>query len=158
LSQIKAVAAIPCPKDHVILFTRSERNFMTSQAAARLSKQIIVVVDDDHAVRESLKNLMEVEGFAVRDFSSGRDLLNEASLPVIGCLVVDYEMPAMNGLELVSALRSRGVSLPVILFTANSGQHVRDRALAMSAVVVQKPGLELLDRVREAVAKHAGGA
>jgi FixJ family two-component response regulator len=131
---------------------------MTIQAAARLSKQIIVVVDDDHAVRDSLRNLMEVEGFAVRDFSSGQDLLDETSLPVIACLVVDYEMPAMNGLELVRALRGRGVSPPAILFTANSGQHVRDRAAAISAVVVQKPGLELLDRVREAVAKHADGA
>jgi two-component system response regulator FixJ len=131
---------------------------MTIQAAARLAKQIIVVVDDDDAVRDSLRNLMEVEGFVVRDFSSGRDLLNEASLPAIGCLVVDYDMPAMNGLELVSALRGRGVSFPAILFTGNSGQHVRDRAAAISAVVVEKPGLELLDRVREAVAKHAGGA
>jgi len=132
---------------------------MTSQAAARLAKQIIVVVvDDDDGVRESLRNLMEVEGFVVRDFSSGQDLLNEASLPVIGCLVVDYEMPAMNGLELVSALRGRGVSFPVILFTGNTGQHVRDRAAAMSALVVEKPGLQLLERVREAVAKHAGGA
>jgi two-component system, LuxR family, response regulator FixJ len=131
---------------------------MTSQAAARLAKQIIVVVDDDDAVRDSLRNLMEVEGFVVRDFSSGQDLLNEASLSAIGCLVVDYDMPAMNGLELVSALRGRGVSFPAILFTGNSGQHVRDRAAAISAVVVEKPGLELLDRVREEVAKHAGGA
>jgi two-component system, LuxR family, response regulator FixJ len=131
---------------------------MTSQAAARLAKQIIVVVDDDDAVRDSLRNLMEVEGFVVRDFSSGQDLLNEASLSAIGCLVVDYDMPAMNGLELVSALRGRGVSFPAILFTGNSGQHVQDRAAAISAVVVEKPGLELLDRVREAVAKHAGSA
>ncbi len=131
---------------------------MTIPAAARLSKQIIVVVDDDEGVRELLRNLMEVEGFAVRDFCNGQDLLDEASLPVIACLVVDYEMPAMNGLELVSALRGRGVSFPAILFTANSGQHVRDRAAAIAAVVVQKPGLELLDRVREAVAKHADGA
>ena len=72
-------------------------------------KQVILVVDDDDAMRESLRNLMESEGFAVCAFSNGQDLLNERSLPAIGYLVVDYHMPAMNGLELVSALRGRGV-------------------------------------------------
>jgi two-component system, LuxR family, response regulator FixJ len=117
----------------------------------------ILVVDDDEAIRVSLRNLMESEGFAVHAFANGQDLLNEASLPAIGCLVVDYHMPAMNGLELVSALRGRGVSIPAILFTGNPTKHVRDRAAAMAALVVEKSGQEiyLLDCVREAVAKHA---
>jgi two-component system, LuxR family, response regulator FixJ len=100
---------------------------------------------------------MESEGFAASTFSNGHDLLNEASLPAIGCLVVDYQMPAMNGLELVSALRGRGVSIPAILITGNPTKYVRDRAAAIAVLVVEKPGLGsyLLDCVREAVAKHA---
>jgi len=122
-----------------------------------LAKQVILIVDDDEGVRESLRKLMESEGFAVCTFSNGHDLLNETSLPAIGCLVVDYHMPAMNGLELVSALRGRGVSLPTILATGNPTEYVRNRAAAIAVLVVEKPrlGSNLLNCVREAVAKHA---
>jgi two-component system response regulator FixJ len=128
-----------------------------TQPAPELAKQVILIVDDDEAVRESLRRLMESEGFAVCAFSNGHDLLNETSLPAIGCLVVDYHMPAMNGLELVSALRGRGVSIPAILATGNPTKYVRDRAAANAVLVVEKPwlGSDLLNCVREAVAKHA---
>ena len=73
----------------------------------------------------------------------------------LGCMVVDYNMPAMNGLELVGALRGRGVSIPAILIAGNPAKYVRDRAAAISVLVVEKPqlGSYLLDCVREA-AKH----
>ena len=66
-------------------------------------------------------------------------------------------MPAMNGLELVSALRDRGVSIPAILITRNPTKYVRDRALAIAVLVVEKPwlGSYLVDCVREAIAKYA---
>src|ERR1700750_3334188 len=130
---------------------------MINRTASELAKQVILIVDDGEAGRESLRRLMESEGFAVHVFSNGHDLLNEASLPAIGCLVVDYHMPAMNGLELVSSLRGRGVSIPAILITGNPTKYVRDRAAAIAVLVVEKPGLGsyLLDCVREAVSKHA---
>jgi two-component system, LuxR family, response regulator FixJ len=129
---------------------------VTTWRAPEIAKQIILIVDDDEAVRKSLRSLMESEGFAVCTFSNGHDLLNKASLPAIGCLVVDYHMPEMNGLELVSALRGRGVSIPAILFTSNPSKYVRDRAAAIAVLVVEKPGGSyLLDCVHEAVAKHA---
>jgi two-component system response regulator FixJ len=96
-----------------------------TQPAPDIAKHIIFVVDDDEAVRDSLRNMMESEGFEVCAFSNGHDLLNEASLPAIGCLVVDHNMPAMNGVELVSALRGRGVSIPAILITGNPTKYVR---------------------------------
>ena len=130
---------------------------MTSQPAPGIAKHLIVVVDDDEAVRNSLRNMMESEGFNVCAFSNGHDLLNEASLPEFGCLIVDYHMPAMNGLELVSALRGRGVSIPAILITGNPTKYVRDGAAAIAVLVVEKLhlGSYLLDCVREAIAKHA---
>jgi two-component system response regulator FixJ len=57
-----------------------------TQPAPEIAKQVILVVDDNEAVRHSLRNLMESEGFAVCAFSNGHDLLNEASLPAIGVL------------------------------------------------------------------------
>jgi two-component system response regulator FixJ len=141
----------------MVLFPPNSESNLVITSAPELAKQVILIVDDDEAVRESLRSLMKSEGFAVRAFSNSHDLLNEASLPAIGCLVVDYHMPAMNGLELVSALRCRGVSIPAILITSNPTKYVRDRAAAIAVLVVEKPrlGSYLLDCVREAVAKHA---
>jgi FixJ family two-component response regulator len=141
----------------MVLFPPSESNLVITQPAPEIVKQVILLVDDDEAVRNSLRNMMESEGFEVRSFSNGHDLLNDASLPATGCLVVDYHMPAMNGLELVSALRGRGVSVPAILITGNPTKYVRDRAAAAAVLVVEKPamGNYLVDCVREAVAKNA---
>ena len=126
-----------------------------TQPAPEIAKQVILIVEDDEAVRVSLRSLMRSEGFEVRVFSNGHDLLNEARFPAIGCLVIDYHMPAMNGLELVSALRGRGVSIPAILITGNPTEYMRDRAAAMAVLVIEKPLLAsyLLDCIREAVAK-----
>ena len=126
-----------------------------TEPVPELAKQVILVVDDDEAVQDSLRGMMRSAGFEVHTFSNGHDLLNEASLPAIGCLVVDYHMPVMNGLELVSALRGRGVSIPAILITGNPTEYVRARAAAMAVLVIEKPwlGSNLLDCVREAVAK-----
>jgi two-component system, LuxR family, response regulator FixJ len=130
---------------------------MMTQATPSVAKQVVILVDDDEGVRNSLRNMMEGEGFVVHAFSNGRDLLNDTSLWATGCLVVDYHMPAMNGLELVSALRGRGVSIPAILITGNPTKHVRDRAAAAAVLVVEKPapGGYLLHCIRQVVAKHA---
>jgi two-component system response regulator FixJ len=63
----------------------------------------------------------------------------------------------MNGLELIGALRGRGVSIPAILITGNPTKYVRNQAAAIAVLVVEKSklGSHLLDCVREAVAKHA---
>src|ERR1700758_3433197 len=123
---------------------------MLTQPTPEIAKQVILVVDDDEAMRVSLRNMMESEGFEVCAFSNGHDLLNEASLPATGCLIVDYHMPGMNGLELVNALRGREVSIPAILITGNPTEYVRDRAAAIAVLVLEKPGLgsHLLDCVR----------
>jgi two-component system response regulator FixJ len=141
-----------------ILFRSSAKaNLMMTQSAPPIAKQVIFLVDDDESVRNSLRYMMECEGFVVHAFSNGHDFLNGAGLPTTGCLVVDYHMPAMNGLELVSALRSRGVSIPAILITGNPTRYVCDRATAVAVSVIDKLSLGsyLLDCVREAVAKHA---
>ena len=135
----------------------SESNLIITQSAPPIAKQVILLVDNDEGVRNSLRNMMEGEGFVVHAYSNGHDLLNDASLPATGCLIVDYHMPSMNGLDLVSALRSRGVSIPAIFNTGNPTKYVRDRAAAAAVLVVEKSSLGsyLLDCVREAVANHA---
>src|ERR1700752_5292760 len=99
LSQIKSAAALLWFRKQ-LRAPNSESNWMITQTAPGNAKHIILVVDDDQAVRVSVRNMMESEGFEVRAFSNGHDLLNEASLPAAGCMVVDYNMPSLNGLEL----------------------------------------------------------
>jgi two-component system, LuxR family, response regulator FixJ len=115
---------------------------------------LIVVVDDDAAVRNSLKFLLEVEGFAVRAFSAGTDLLNAADLPGCACFVVDQNMPGMSGLDLVAQLRDRRVSVPAILITSHPSAAVSTRAADAGVPIVEKPflGNTLFDRIHAAVA------
>jgi two-component system response regulator FixJ len=115
----------------------------------------VLVVEDDAAVRHSLKFALELEGLDVRLYAGGEDVLADQDLPADGCLVVDYDMPRMNGLELVKRLRGRHVELPAILITANASTDIRERAArAGFRQVLEKP-LEdgsLVDSIRGALA------
>ena len=84
--------------------------------------------------------------------TDSEELLKEDSLPDPGCLVVDYHMPGMNGLELVAQLRGRDVLIPAILVTPDPSENLRSRAAAAGISIVEKPllGNGLLDRIREA--------
>jgi two-component system response regulator FixJ len=111
----------------------------------------VIVVDDDLAVRNSLKFSLEVEGFAVRVYPGGTELLNDTELPRGGCLVIDQNMPGMKGLDLVAQLRARDVAVPAILITSYPTVAVRERAAKAGVAIVEKPFLEaaLIDRIRD---------
>ena len=114
----------------------------------------VIVVDDDEAVRDSLKFALELEGLDVRVYEGGAYLLGEATLPAAGCLVVDHHMPGMDGVELVGHLRGRKVELPVILITGRCTNALRARAAdAGIRQVVEKPfeDCTLLDGIRDAL-------
>src|SRR5688572_17916148 len=91
-------------------------------------RNLIVIVDDDEAVRDSLRFSFVMEGFAVRAFSSGQQLLAEMSVPTGDCFVVDQNMPGMNGLDLISTLRARNLTAPAILITSHPNSALRERA------------------------------
>ena len=112
----------------------------------------VIIVDDDVAVRNSLKFSLEVEGFVVRVYAGATELLREAELLRGGsCLVVDQNMPGMNGLDLVAQLRSRAIAAPVILMTSSPTRALSERASKAGVPVVEKPflGTTLVDRIRD---------
>ena len=106
----------------------------------------------------SLKFSLQIEGFIVRAYASGRELLDDPDLPAAGCLVVDQTMPGMAGLDVVALLRERHVALPAILITTNPSGMLRRRAADAGICVIEKPLLgDALSRgIRDALA-HGGG-
>ena len=114
----------------------------------------ILIVEDDRAVRDSLKFSLVIEGFAVRVYPDAEQVLSEPRLPKFDCLIVDHNMPGMNGLDLVSALRARRIDTPAILITSHPNQWLRDRAAAAGIPIIEKPLLNsLLDHVRRTISQ-----
>jgi two-component system response regulator FixJ len=104
-------------------------------------RETIVVVDDDTALRSSLEFILGVEGYAVRAYANGRALLNDTNIPDSGCLIIDQRLPDIDGLQLIDALRHRGVTLAAILITTNPTPALRLRAKAAKIPIVEKPFL-----------------
>ena len=88
-----------------------------AEIAAPPKKSLIYVVDDDYDVLTSLRFLLETEGFEVRTFRSGYALLGSSTRNRADCLVVDYKMAGIDGLELANRLRGLDVSTPIVLIT-----------------------------------------
>jgi two-component system response regulator FixJ len=105
----------------------------------------VFLVDDDDGSRSALTFLLEADGFTVRPYCHPERLLNEGEMCCDGCLVTDYNMPGMNGLELVSALRGKGISMPAILVTGDPNRSVRDHAAAAGVPMIDK--LNAADRL-----------
>lgn len=99
----------------------------------------VFVVDDDDAVRDSLKTLLELQSFAVSTFETCREFLNADSADA-ACLVLDIHLPGMSGLDLMEALKREKRSLPTILITGRCDNAIRDRARLLGAVaLLEKP-------------------
>jgi two-component system, LuxR family, response regulator FixJ len=122
-----------------------------------VARSVVVVVDDDPAVRNSLKFSLEIEGFVVRVYADAGELLNTGELPFCNCLVVDQQLPGMSGLDLIAALRKRDVDAPAILITSQPTVAVSERAAKTDVPIVEKPllGNALLDKIHNVVRDHA---
>lgn len=126
---------------------------MISHSNIAPAGRTVLIVDDDPAVRSSLQFFLEIEGFVVRAYACGSDLLNDPNMPQFGCLVIDYRLPSMNGLDLLSELRRRCVKLPAILVTTDPSSSVRAQTAAAGAVLIEKPLLNeaLFEGIRAAM-------
>lgn len=118
---------------------------------------VLILVDDDPAVLSALKFSLEIEGYSVRAYADGESLLAEQNFPFLGCLILDYRLPRMNGLQLLAELRKRRINLPAVLITTPEPK-VLAQAAAAKIPIVSKPllGSTLLDKVRELLKPLAG--
>ena len=122
-----------------------------SDAVSARAAPLVVLVDDDDALLQALTFWLEVEGYAVRTCRTGEQLVASELPPASACLVLDYKLEALNGLDALEQLRRRGVELPAILITSYASPVLRGRARRLRAEVVEKPllGDALLARIHE---------
>lgn len=103
-------------------------------------RPIILIVDDDLAVRESLSFSLRLDGFEVQACPNGADLMAHPYLSRADCLVIDHHMPEMDGFQLLAELRARDWSHPAILLTSHMTESLQHRAaMARFHRVVEKP-------------------
>ena len=97
-------------------------------------KFIVMIVDDDESIRRAARRLIRSFGFAVETYASAEDFLASGRLYATACLVLDIQMPGLNGLELQNRLISEGHQIPIIFITAFNDENARDQALRAGAV------------------------
>lgn len=118
---------------------------------------VVVIVDDDLAVRNSLKFSLEIEGLTVHSYATGPEALNADDLDRCDCFVIDQKMPGMDGLDLIATLRDRCVCAPAILITSYPSLSLRERAAKARIPIVEKPllGNVLVDKICDVLgSKH----
>jgi FixJ family two-component response regulator len=95
---------------------------------------LISIVDDDKSIRRTTKLLIESLGFRASVFESAEEILKSDDLDRTSCLIVDVQMPGMDGLQLQSQLAATGRSIPIIFITAHDSKENRRRAIQAGAV------------------------
>src|SRR6266404_5798576 len=117
---------------------------------------IVFVVDDDEAVRNSLRLLLKSVGLAASALPTAQEFLDSYRPNQPGCLVLDVRMPGMSGMELQQQLNTRGAVIPVIFISGHGDIPMAVEAMQQGAFdFLQKPfrDQDLIDRIQRALAK-----
>ena len=115
---------------------------------------VVVGVDDDFRVRESIESLVESAGYAPVVFGSAEEFLQSGTLTHATCLITDVRMPGMDGIELQRRVRLERPMLPVIFITAHCNEEIRSLALSEGALeFLYKPfdAVDLLKAIEAAL-------
>ena len=122
------------------------------------NKGVVFIVDDDEAMRNSLRWLIESVGRTVETYESARAFLDNHYPGHSGCLLLDVRMPGMSGLELQSQLESHDIRLPVIILTGHGDVGMAVKAMKAGALdFIEKPFDDelLLAAIEKALAEDA---
>ena len=106
-------------------------------------KEFVYIVDDDEAVRDSLRWLLEGNGFSVKVFSNAEELLDFSKTQndgIKGCLILDVRMPGITGVELHDVLLNEGIVIPVIFITGHGSVSLAVKSMKKGAIdFLEKP-------------------
>jgi FixJ family two-component response regulator len=120
------------------LFLQTIRAALGGQLGAR--KNLISLVDDDESIRRTTTLLIQSFGFQAAAFESAESLLMSSQLQETSCIIVDVQMPGMNGLQLQRYLAASGYEIPIIFITAYDNKESRQQAMQAGAVAfLSKP-------------------
>jgi len=118
------------------------------------TEKTVFVVDDDQAMRNSLKWLIESVGMRVETFGSANAFIDAYYPGRSGCLLLDVRMPGMSGLDLQELFLRQGIRIPIIIITGHGDVPMAVRAMKSGAVdFIEKPFNDelLLDSIRDAL-------
>jgi len=118
------VQKISTPNIVSIIGRRAERDVQLK------SRSVIAVVDDDMPMRAAFSRLLRAAGFDVSTFASGAAFLESLKSKKPDCVVLDVQMPEMDGCTVLERLREAGIRIPIIIVTAGDSAETRERALA----------------------------
>lgn len=123
------------------------------------SKPCIFIVDDDADIRVSLSRALETRGYATKTFASAIAFLDFYTPDQSGCLILDYGMPKMTGLQLQELLVAKGYMIPTIFITGHGGVPESVEAMKMGAIdFLEKPFRQetLISQINAALEIDAG--
>jgi FixJ family two-component response regulator len=113
---------------------RNTISMMTEADMKSVLPALIAIVDDDESVRDAVGSLFRSMGFRTEPFTGGKEFLAAPNLREFSCLILDVQMPGMDGLELQLRLAAASHPIPIIFITAFGDESVRARALRGGAV------------------------
>ncbi len=119
----------------------------------------IIIVDDEEELRENLQDLLEFKGYDVTAYITGEELLKNIETANADIILLDYQLPELNGIELLPLIKQKKPNVPVALVTASSQQNTREEAEKNGADrIILKPysQKDMLQAVEEMLAKKNG--
>lgn len=136
----------------------SSKTARPDQHAGAATTPVVFIVDDDDLIRSSVRRLLTNANLATELYASGAEFLAQARIERPSCLILDFKMPGMNGLEVQASLKQRRIELPVIFLTGSSDIPIAVAAMREGAAdFVEKPfdNAYLLTRVRQAIERSS---
>jgi len=118
------------------------------------SEPMVLVVDDDHSVRKSIRRLIKSVGIKVETFETAKDFLSRPRYEGPSCLVLDIRMPGLSGLDLQEELAKENITFPIIFITGHGTISMSVRAMKRGAIdFLEKPFEDqaLLDLIQLAI-------
>lgn len=113
----------------------------------------IAIIDDEEQIRRALLRLLRSAGMDTRAYASGQEFLAGWRTDPPDCIVLDLQMPNLNGLELLQCLVKLGASIPVLMITAHDEPAMKERCFAAGAIAYLRKPLDdrvLIDAINSA--------
>ena len=96
--------------------------------------QVICIIEDNESVRRALRRLIRSVGLEVEAFATAEEFLESIEQTIPICLILDVNLPGLNGLELQRRLQAEGRNIPVVVITAYANEDMREQALKAGAI------------------------